>query len=194
MKTPRLYLMAGGKSRRFGQDKARVPFCGTSVLAFVADALREVVADVTVVAASANAYSDLGFRTIADERMDQGPLAGLEAALRDAGKDRWVLVVSCDLVFIQKEWVGTLSSQIGTGDMRAIAFRHDFWEPLCAMYHGGLLEKVSECLDRGERSMQKFLEGCGAHAIALPADWPENGQTNTPEELAAFEQQIQRRM
>ena len=96
-----VYILAGGRSSRFGSDKARALLDGEPLVARLARQIEPVARRVTVVAEAADTYADLGLRTIADRRPGLGPLAGLEAALLDATNPPkstadWLILLSCD--------------------------------------------------------------------------------------------------
>jgi molybdenum cofactor guanylyltransferase len=89
-------ILAGGKSKRFGSDKAAALLNNIPLLEHVADALRGQVDDVVVCGREWPAM-----RCIADRPVDnKGPLGGLNAALhfaRDGGFD-YVFSVGCDVL------------------------------------------------------------------------------------------------
>ena len=189
---PPAYVLAGGKSSRFGSDKARADLGGMPLILRVASVLRSGSREVIAVADVAGKYVDVGLETIADRRPGLGPLAGIEAALADrlerygAG---WVVVASCDMAGLKAEWVTTVVEHLAAaGGANAVAFRRDFWQPFPGGYHTGSLPVVSELLDRGGASFQRLLsdERTNAAAVALPADWPAVVQINTREEFERF--------
>ncbi len=194
------YVVAGGRSRRFGSDKARGDLDGRPLLLHVVEPLRKSTDEVIVVADRAGRYEDLGLVTIADLHPGDGPLAGLEAALADRLARRgpgWVLLVSCDLASLQESWLATLadfaSSLKPTDAIRAVAFRDSRWQPFPGAYHSSLLPLLSEALARQSLSFQGLLSDpcAGARALSLPADWPEALQVNTQEDLARIRAQSQ---
>ncbi|HEX6985862.1 MAG TPA: molybdenum cofactor guanylyltransferase [Planctomycetaceae bacterium] len=210
MVPPPAYVLAGGKSSRFGSDKARALLDGTPLIVRVAETLRAACGEVTAVADVAAKYADLDLPTIADRRPGLGPLAGVEAALADR-LDRlgpgWVLLASCDLVGLKREWVETimarcphasrrvqpagtsLAARSSEGDVpSAVAFREAFWQPFPAAYHTDLLPLVTELLDAGRASFQRLLSDPRSHAVPLPrpSDWPAVAQINTREDFEAF--------
>ncbi len=81
---PMAYVLAGGKSRRFGSDKARAMLAGQPLLLHVARQLEPVCSCVWVVAQRAGQYDDLGLPTLGDLALGLGPLAGLQTALSHA--------------------------------------------------------------------------------------------------------------
>jgi len=176
------YILAGGKSTRFGSDKTRVIVDGQALVQRVAAALTPAVGGITVIGQHAEAFADLGLRTIADRQFNCGPLGGLDAALADRGQG-WLLLVSCDFVHIRAEWVQTLATQLSE-QYSAIAFRAQFWEPLFALYHTSLSVEVNQRLIRNHFAMWKLLDTINSRPVPLPADWPALAHVNTPLELA----------
>ena len=181
-----VYIMAGGRSSRFGSDKARALVDGVPMLLRIAGELSPVASSITVVADQAGKYEDLGLRTIADRHPGQGPLAGLHASMLDAQPAPWLLLASCDLIAVRRRWVDLLMAARGA-EVRAIAFRHDRWEPLLALYSTALLDEMTVRLERKDLAMQRLLDGVQATALPLPADWPALCHVNTPAELAEYE-------
>jgi molybdopterin-guanine dinucleotide biosynthesis protein A/alkylhydroperoxidase/carboxymuconolactone decarboxylase family protein YurZ len=177
--------MAGGRSSRFGSDKARALVDGVPMLLRIAGELSPVAARITVVAGTAGKYDDLGLRTIADRHPGLGPLAGLHASILDAPPAPWLLLASCDLIAVRRGWIDTLMAAQHP-EARAVAFRHDRWEPLLALYSTALLDEVTGRLERGELAMQRLLDSVQATALPLPADWPALCHVNTPAELAEY--------
>lgn len=177
------YILAGGQSRRFGSDKARAVAHGRPMIVHVAELVRPIVPTIKVVAATADAYADLGLRTIADRIPGRGPLSGLHAALLDSPAD-WVLLLPCDAVGLRPAWLRGLLEARGA-EIDAVAFRHAYWEPLIAAYRVTALAEVAGRLDRGDLAMQRLLDSIHARALPRPLDWA-GVQANTREELSAF--------
>ena len=59
------YILAGGRSVRFGSDKARALVEGEPLIRRVADGLAQVTGSITAVAQQADAYADLGVKHVA---------------------------------------------------------------------------------------------------------------------------------
>jgi hypothetical protein len=62
MNDRRGYILDGDESRRFGNDKVRAPWRGSSLIAWNAQLLQEAGMGVSVVAGRAGACADLGQR------------------------------------------------------------------------------------------------------------------------------------
>lgn len=178
------YVLAGGRSSRFGADKALINIDGVPLVRRLADLVGRFCGGCTVVAPSEGKYADLTLPTIADRVAGRGPMSGLHAALHHSRAD-FVLLVSCDLVGLRAAWLVTLRDAIRAGD-RAVAFRHDYWEPMPAMYHASIRDEVDRRLVAGPLSMQRLLDDLPARAVSRPSDWHDAVQVNTPDDLRRF--------
>ena len=80
-------VMAGGKSRRMGQDKAWIDFEGRPIIARVIEVLQEVADEVFIVA-NDERYRTLGLRVVPDRFPDGGALGGIATGVGAAAHDR----------------------------------------------------------------------------------------------------------
>lgn len=178
---PPAYILSGGKSRRFGRDKARVEIEGVPLLRHVAHGISTAVSSITVVAGRQDEYAEMGLRTIGDRQPDRGPLAGIDAALADRGEG-WIVVVSCDLLGIRPEWIEVLLERC-TEDVQTVLFRSDRWMPFPGMYHTSCHGRVEEHLKRGDLAVWQLVEAVPHRAVPLPPDWEEGVNINRPSDL-----------
>lgn len=180
------YVLAGGRSSRFGEDKARAELGGMPLVARVARHLQEVFDQpATVVSAPDRDYGDLGLYTIFDEVPDGGPMSGIHRALLDSPTDR-VAVAACDLSGLTPElWTPLLAAR---DEALAVAYndgRH--WQPVLALYHVSLITELERRLGEGRRGMQPLLDGFGRAVQSTPA--VENVvSVDTPEVLDRLRQ------
>ncbi len=183
-----VYLLAGGKSTRFGSDKARALVRGEPLLLRVLRSLGGFRAYVRVVAREVGAYDDLGVETIADIHADRGPLGGLHCALCDliAQRLEWLLLMPCDLLGLEEDWLWALWKARQEGD-RAVAFLGERWEPLCALYHVSALPMVERQIERRDGALWRLLDLLEARSVECPQGWAEQViQANTPQALARY--------
>lgn len=118
-------ILAGGRSRRMGQDKAVLRLGGKSLLEWTL-ALAERSGDQVVVAGpprpgiEANYVPDLpGFPT--------SSLLGLASAL-DGAAGQWQLAIGCDMPFVRPEFMRLLWQSRNCGG--AVAMWHNRIQPL----------------------------------------------------------------
>jgi FdhD protein len=193
-------VLAGGRSRRMGSDKRELPVGGVPLLARAVAAMQAVADDVQVVVgggddrrALAALVADLPGpppRWQPDLRPDQGPLAGIEAALATAAHDL-VLVLAGDhpraIPTVLRALVDLLRAHPGAavaalGDARGP-------QPLVAAYRRAALPTVRSLLDAGERRATRLLDHLDA-VVLERRDWHEldpDGATamdlDTPEDV-----------
>lgn len=89
-------ILAGGKSRRMGRDKATMRIAGQTLLELVARSVSAVAEEVFVVASDGAPYSALGFSVVPDLVRGAGSLGGIYSAVSHAAHD-YCLVVACDM-------------------------------------------------------------------------------------------------
>ena len=129
----RVYVLAGGRSSRFGSDKALAQVNGKPLVQHVADALAQV-GDLTVVVDRAGRLAGVDLPAIVDDGSQRGPLTGLAAAMAHAGTG-WLVLAPCDMLGLRADWLTRLRQAVQPGD-RAVAFRGERWHGLPSGMHG----------------------------------------------------------
>ena len=160
-------ILAGGESRRMGQDKSLLPFAGTTLVEHIAAQLRPVAREVRISTADAQRHAHLGLPLVPDLRPGLGPLMGIASGLHSSSRD-WTLVVATDipvlpLALLPLMWVKTVEAPCvvpQTSDGRL--------QPLFALYHRRLADEILSFLERGERRVLDFVAGCGASILPAP--------------------------
>ncbi|MEM7416704.1 MAG: molybdenum cofactor guanylyltransferase [Gemmatimonadota bacterium] len=172
-------VLAGGRSRRFGSDKAVAVWAGRTLVTRAADSLRSLCDDVVVVS---SLHPDLpGVRTVPDTRPDEGPLAGIEAGLFVAEReDRdGVFVLACDMPAVDPEALRSLSEVFDGGrPVSAARAVEPGFEPLCAIYPASYRAKASRLLDAGERAAWRLFSKAEGEVVEVGAIV----NVNTPDE------------
>ena len=75
------FVLAGGASKRMGQDKALLPYRGTTLVEHVAKTVREAAGSVALIGDPAR-LGQLGLPVFPDELPSCGPASGIYTALR----------------------------------------------------------------------------------------------------------------
>lgn len=96
-------VLAGGRSRRMGQDKAllRLTPEGPPLAVLVIAQLRAVADDIVLVGPERPGYNELGVPVVPDRFPDCGPLGGIATALGNA-RHEYCLVVGCDMPLLNR--------------------------------------------------------------------------------------------
>lgn len=191
-------LMAGGKSRRMGRDKATLRLGETTLLDGVARVVAPLFAQLLVSVGAPRA--DLDWPQVCDAYADAGPLAGLCAALTQAATP-WIFVVATDMPFVKPALIELLAARRAGVD--AVVPRvHGHPQPLAAFYSQRCLAPFAALLDAGERgdggdrgarrSLRAALERVAvayvdeAELLAADAGLDSFFDLDTPQDLARW--------
>jgi molybdopterin-guanine dinucleotide biosynthesis protein A len=183
-------VLAGGRSRRFGSDKAAIRVQGRALLEKTVILLQPSV-EAVYVSVRADQTDDRlrrEFSLLVDREADLGPAGGLLAAHALRPDAAWI-VLACDLPFMDEAAVAHL---IGSREVTraATAYRSDddgSPEPLCAIYEPDTLARFRHQVDTGgSLSPRGFLMSADVKCIK-----PSRGRVllnvNTPDDLARNE-------
>lgn len=185
-------VVAGGRSVRFGGEKAVAQLDGRPLLAWAAERLRTVCASVAInvrpgTEAEAVAKA-LGLPTVYDAAGDAaGPLAGVKAGLIWAeGQGASTLAVSpCDAPLLPDDLYVRLLERAEGG--AAMAETGDGRQPLCAVWPVAALPLVREALAGGAHPPTwQVLERLGARKVFFEPP-KAFANINTRDDLAVVE-------
>ena len=167
------YILAGGKSSRFGSSKALVSTAGAPQIQTLAQELAADSWQSVAVSRNADEFQSFGLRTVADHEPDQGPVAGILAGLNDlrsAAQSRpvwpWALFIPCDLWTWDARWTEGLrppdiESRSGENASEAVLlvhFRSQRFSPFPCLIHRDALPMLRQSWDSGCRSMRQLFE------------------------------------
>jgi len=183
-----VYILAGGRSSRFGADKARVPLGGKALLQANAECLAPLSSTVTVIARHAGQYHDLGLRTIGDLQRGLGPLGGLATALADMHRPGWLALAACDWVGVRANWWRPLQ-RAATPDRLCVVYASPRPEPLFALYHTAIAETVHRHLEKGRYAMHDLIQAVPHRMVQPPPGWSRAQNINYRKDLEQFQQQ-----
>ncbi len=178
-------VLAGGKSRRMGHDKALLNRDGQSQLAFATGVLAACV-DRVFVSTRADQKDDTEraqYEQIVDRYDDIGPVAGILSALEEHPDVDW-LVVACDLPNISEQTIRNLLQHRG-GEQSFTAYKSSYDglpEPLCAVYHSGCTDILRQFVNDGLNCPRKILIRSETHLLTQP-DPRALDNVNTPDDL-----------
>jgi molybdopterin-guanine dinucleotide biosynthesis protein A len=135
------FILVGGRSIRFGSDKAIAELNGQSILERTASAVRKSLPDsrIRLVAANDSQFSApatlaMSLPTVFDLHEGRGPIGGLQTALGYA-ESEWVLALACDQPLLSAELIGRLVSLIADNLDAIVPTQPDGKpQPLCSLY------------------------------------------------------------
>ena len=162
-------ILAGGQSRRLGQDKVVADFGGEPLLRRVirravagiggddSDGKVEVVVAVSDAARTAALPLAPAHRIAVDRFPGGGALGGIYSGLEAAGAG-WALVVACDLPFLSPTLLGYLAGRRREGVDAVVPVIDGRPEPTHALYSRRCLPAIRARLAAGQLKAAGFLE------------------------------------
>ena len=193
-------VLAGGVSRRLGQDKRRLRLWGTAgptLLEHTVEILVRLCADVIVVLNDPEEWHDLPARLVTDIYPDSGSLGGIYSGLV-AATNNYALVVASDMPFLSADLIRAMLMHSRNYDVLIPRSLHSGTtrnaldvEPLHAIYSKSCLEPRRVLLESGRRQIAAFFPQVQV-AYVEPEEtqcYDPSGRSllnvNTPEQLAA---------
>ena len=153
-------VLAGGASRRFGEDKALFPYRGKPLLLWVLESLegakeRFIVAN--------RPYPGFGVPVYPDLLPGADSLSGLHSALAHA-RFPWVAVVATDLPFLTRGFWDFLWEKARASPHPVVVpwNPEGHLEPLMAFYHKDCLPQVERQIREGDFLLRRVMETLGA--------------------------------
>jgi molybdopterin-guanine dinucleotide biosynthesis protein A len=139
-------ILAGGKNRRIGTNKAFLVVNGTRIIDRTVGIFKDIFAEVIIVTNEPLAYLDQNATIVTDILPDKGALGGLYTGLFFASHNR-AFVCACDMPFINKKFIEYMISQAGPYDI-VTPDAGDGWQPMHAIYDKKLLPEMKSMLDQ----------------------------------------------
>jgi FdhD protein len=179
-------ILAGGRSRRMGKNKALMQIGGQPLIQLVYEKMARLFSEILLVTNEPDDYSFLPCRTIPDLFPGAGSLAGVHGAITASTTER-VFVVGCDMPWLCEELIRHICA-VSAGHEVTVPCSMDGLEPLHAVYGKGCLPLMTEALRGDERCIYDLyprLETCTltwAEIAAIPGAEQSFQNINTPED------------
>ena len=149
-------ILAGGKSSRFGSNKALAEFNGTPLIERVTGVLGRIFKDLMIITNNPLEYSYLKIPLYQDLVKGLGPVGGIYTGL-DALDDGWAFFCACDMPFINEGLVRYLAGAKDGFD--AVVPRVDWKiEPLHSLYSKNCLPAMKELIYKKEYQTIKAFD------------------------------------
>lgn len=188
-------VLAGGESRRFGQDKAHAMLGGKPLVSHVVEAIQPLFEDLLIVANQPVLYHPFDVTVVSDIVRGAGSLGGLWTALVHAKAER-CFVVACDMPFVNAAVIRRMLGACEGYDVVVPVLKGEL-EPLHAVYSKRCIAHIEERIERGDFRIFDFYPKVPTLRLEEGV-WedldPENrsfSNINTRDELVRAEQWIQ---
>ncbi|MBW1977775.1 MAG: molybdenum cofactor guanylyltransferase [Deltaproteobacteria bacterium] len=148
-------ILLGGKSTRYGKNKAFVEVCGIPLIERVVSAMRSVFEHVMLVTNDPREYAYLELPMVEDLIKGLGPIGGVYTGLKTVpGKAGFF--VACDMPFLNTSLIRHMVASKAGYDV--VVPKIDWMiEPLHALYTKKCIPAIKKLIDTGQLQIIKFL-------------------------------------
>lgn len=179
-------VLAGGKSSRFGQEKAEMELSGQRVLTGLIRTLRSFPFQSVAVVRSGGKAGDLPDQVeiLEDDQEGLGPLGGILTALKHLVGG--VLVTACDMPLVSGALIEWLLGRYDAGAEAVIPRHAGRMEPFPGIYARGMIPMMDEAARSGRFALYQLLEEVRVRFVEVPERFSvelEFANVNTPEDF-----------
>ena len=160
-------VMAGGRSKRMGQDKGLIEYKDKAQRYYMADMLKTIFENVAISVPFDFKLSEKNnYIYIKDIVSDLGPLGGLHSIFRKY-PNKSVLVIATDMPDVDVEHIINLLKKRDTNSI-ATCYKNDdgFIEPLFAIWENTVSKKIEKLVNENKLSMRMILKNNNAKVIS----------------------------
>jgi len=165
-----LAVLAGGKSRRMGKNKAFLKTKeSVSFIEHILSELKSPIFSEVFISSSkelAPFYKNLNVPVITDENQDFGPLEGIRCVLQN-GKSDYVFACAVDMPFLSLDLPLFLKEFICSDYDCICPVKDGQIHPLCAIYKKSILPQVEQKIKNKDLRLQNLLDSVRTKYIDL---------------------------
>ena len=140
-------ILAGGKSRRYGQNKALVNINGIPLIKRVLGVMENLFSSTVVITNTPDTYSFLNLPMFEDRIKGLGPLGGIFTGL-NVISEKAGFFVACDMPFLNPDLIRYLATARLGFDVVVPTFSGKF-EALHALYTQNCLPEIEQMIHAG---------------------------------------------
>jgi molybdenum cofactor guanylyltransferase len=148
-------LLAGGKSRRMGEDKRHLVVGEQTLLERGLRVLQSIFCEVLVVIVQDSPPLSIDARVVRDLVPDCGSLGGLYTGLTQATTP-YIFVVACDMPFLNQTVIAQFTNRRATADI-VIAKLDDRLHPMHALYSKRCLPALEQMIRARQLKIQEIV-------------------------------------
>jgi molybdopterin-guanine dinucleotide biosynthesis protein A len=176
-------ILAGGKSSRMGTDKAMLDVHGILMIDHICSQLAPLF-DSVIISSQDPDFSRAGMTVVKDLFPDNGPIGGIEAALRASTTER-NFITTCDIPTIHTQLICNLMANLENCDISLFSFKQTNPEPLFAGYRKKVGIIALEQIKNKKLKLSDLFDKCQIQKVMHDdKSWYFN--MNTPDEYRRF--------
>jgi molybdopterin-guanine dinucleotide biosynthesis protein A len=157
------FIIAGGQSSRFGEDKCLFRYQGRALIERVIESVRPVIDRIAIVADDAGRFAYLGLPCHGDIFHGLGPFGGIHAALVNSQTER-AFIFACDMPDISAALISHMAAVPGEFDV-IIPVIAGKYEPLHAVYAKSCAGPMEKSIRGGARRIISFFDEVSVRTV-----------------------------
>ena len=178
-------ILAGGKSRRMGENKAFLRLGSDTLIGHVIKGMKSIADELLLITNKPDEYAQLDIKMHHDIIQNVGTLGGIHSGLTNASHET-VICVGCDSPFLNPNLLNYLVSVLGKYDAVMPTTKKESdtqktLQTLCAVYSKQCIPIIEDMLKQSELRVHALQE----HANVLSVH-PEKWKLYDPDGLSFF--------
>lgn len=158
-------ILAGGKSSRFGENKAFATYKEKTFIETIVSTC-SLFSEILVSVDNKQKYKNIPYRLVEDEIKDYGPLEGIHQILKYAS-NKYSFIVATDMPLIKKEIIETLRDNVAD-DIDCVVLRcNNNPEPLCSIYSKKCISIIDKMIEENLKRPRMLYERCNVKYIDI---------------------------
>ncbi len=149
-------LLAGGKSRRMGQDKRNLMISGKSLFNHVLHVLESVFSEIIIVVDTISpVVAEINHRVVTDLIPEKGSAGGLYTGLTYSSH-RQVFAVACDMPFLNPAVIKGICDRSDSTDVTMVKLSNGL-HPMHSVYSKQCIPVLRRMIEDGQLRIQDLL-------------------------------------
>ncbi len=179
-------VLAGGKSKRMGADKAFLKYQQQPLLSYAIKTLEPLTQEILIVANNKK-YEVFGKNCVPDLLPNMGPVGGIYTGL-STSKTELNLVLGCDTPLVNQSLLSLLLKHAAEPYQVVQVATLEKRMPLIALYKKNCVPILKNCLERGEFRLQKVVSQLHTKTLLLAPPMARlTLNINCPEDMERLE-------
>ena len=166
-------VLAGGKSRRFGEDKSQVKLGGKLLIDYILSEIIDEFNEILVVSNNLIKFKySKKISLIKDFKKDLGPLGGVLTAMKwakDNNKSyQWISTFPADTPFFKNQILKDFLKNINLNESKLFFIKsNNTRHNIFGLWSIDLMDKLEEDLNKGERKVEIWANSIGVKSINM---------------------------
>lgn len=161
--------MAGGESRRMGEDKGLKLFNQKPLVTYAIH-LAQSLSSTVYISTANTAYKQFGVPLINDEFPKMGPLGGIYSGLKASSSD-WNLILPCDTPFLSASLFTEMHPLLADNKIVVPKTTDGRIHPLAGFYHKDIVPFLRKHIELKHLKLLRLLDETASFIYPVPKEY-----------------------